>query len=127
MKLLKISVIALFIVSSFAACKKDKITVVTIDGNWTGKLSTSVDTEPNLDFIATIKTDGTLTITYNSNNHDGTYVVTGSTFKADVPTLGINFSATFDKNNGKLINGTTGIHSQNQYSGYGKFYLNKDK
>ncbi len=107
MKALKISLIALFIVSSFAACKKDdkEPLAAPLEGKWIGKFSAG--NAPPIDFNFNIKPNGVLEGTFGTNYvFRGKWKLDGNNFTANYTENPVQFKATFDEKAGKLINGT---------------------
>ncbi len=126
MKLLKISFIALFIVSSFAACKKDKKPVVSIEGKWTGKggLANAV---PGQVFSFNIKPNEVLEVTLADGSvYTGKWKLDGTNFTANY-IGGLNltsyYKGTLDNKAGKL-NGTWGTNPE---ANFGTWYMDKVK
>ncbi len=121
MKILKISFIALLIVSSFAACKKDKVAVVpvTIEGKWTGTfLNTKTDPAATTALVFNLHSPGGGLDRLDPN--DGTTIVSNGgwelidkAFTAQyydtIDKKTYYFKATFNSTAGKLVSGTWGF------------------
>ncbi len=129
MKFLKISLIALLIVSSFAACKKDKaVTVIKIEGKWSGTTTlTSSGTTTALTF--NLAADKSITVT----NANGDPVSTSGSWELidnalTIHYVNVNFEyyykGTFDSSAGKL-DGTYG--STVEATNYGTWSMTKSK
>ena len=125
MKTLKVTLIALFIVSSFAACKKDKTepVVVPLEGKWTGKFSYPGSEK---DFNLTINQDASKTIELKSidGTLSGTWLLSDNIFTASFPDANLKIKGTFDSTTGK-ITGTVGVAPND--SGLGTWLATKDK
>jgi hypothetical protein len=128
MKILKSFLIALFIVSFFAACKKNEtepaVTPVSIDGSWTGKL-TYTDGQKD-SFTTTISKDNTaLELKIGSDVFTGTWLLNSNVFTADFTANGFNLKGTFDSQSGTVTDGTIGAVPG--YSGSGTWSMVKEK
>ena len=127
MKLLKISLIALFIVSSFAACKKDKQNVVPIEGKWTGKGGLGATADKDFTFI--IKPNEMLEVTLaNGQVFTGKWKLDGNNFTANYPggfNITYYYKATFNSTTGELRAGTWGVDPAT--TNMGTWYMDKAK
>ena len=123
MKTLKITLIALFIVSSFAACKKDKkdsgivkknpgvVVPVSIEGKWTVKYDNSFPVPLHAATTLNIKPNGILGVTlYDNTIFAGAWKLDGNNFTANYPVDQpiFYFKGIFNIETGKFTEGTRG-------------------
>ncbi len=116
MKILKFSLIALFIVSSFAACKKDKkepaVVVPPIQGKWIGLAISNATPPQTTTLYFSINSDGQFQ-TLNSAGtpvFTGTWLLAGNVFTAkyaDPQSNTYYYKGTFDSTQ-KTLTGTYG-------------------
>jgi hypothetical protein len=136
MKSFKITLIALFIVSSFAACKKDKtdpvVAPITIEGTWTGSY---VPSDSNLfptDFICNIITaNKTFQIQDPTDpakvKYTGSWTLEGNILRFNYPISAntiLYFQGTFDSKLGKIVG--TYATDDSSASGTGNFSMSKN-
>lgn len=136
MKTLKmIKLIASLFISAILliSCSKDPSTVpsepITIDGMWVGDFKNTGSPDVYyLSFeIKEVNGTKTLDVRDNPSNHDlitatGVWTLSNDVFDAQFsypsqPNLKLNYTAEFDKVNGKLKNGTFGVNPSNSDSG----------